>query len=183
MSKKVIMSKKEKYELLLQQVESLIEGETNKIGVMANITAAIHDTMQFFWVGFYLVEGNELILGPFQGSVACFRIPCTKGVCGAAWSRRATVVVEDVDKFPGHIACSSLSRSEIVVPVFNQQGEVAAQIYFFFAIFRKKEYLCNPNRGVAQLASASALGAEGRVFESHHPDKKARRTRLAFPSR
>ena len=105
------MSKKEKYELLLQQVESLIEGETNKIGVMANITAAIHDTMQFFWVGFYLVEGDELILGPFQGSVACFRIP---------------VVVEDVDKFPGHIACSSLSRSEIVVPVFNQQGEVAA---------------------------------------------------------
>ena len=126
MSKIVIMSKKEKYELLLHQVESLIEGETNKIGVMANITAAIHDTMQFFWVGFYLVEGDELILGPFQGSVACFRIPCTKGVCGAAWSRRATVVVEDVDQFPGHIACSSLSRSEIVVPVFNQQGEVAA---------------------------------------------------------
>ena len=120
------MSKKEKYELLLHQVESLIEGETNKIGVMANITAAIHDVMQFFWVGFYLVEGDELILGPFQGSVACFRIPCTKGVCGAAWSRRATVVVEDVDKFTGHIACSSLSRSEIVVPVFNQQGEVAA---------------------------------------------------------
>lgn len=126
MSKIVTMSKKEKYELLLQQVESLIEGETNKIGVMANITAAIHDTMQFFWVGFYLVEGDELILGPFQGSVACFRIPFNKGVCGAAWSRRATVVVEDVDKFPGHIACSSLSRSEIVVPVFNQQGEVAA---------------------------------------------------------
>ena len=126
MSKIVVMSKKEKYELLLHQVESLIEGETNKIGVMANITAAIHDTMHFFWVGFYLVEGNELILGPFQGSVACFRIPRNKGVCGAAWSRRATVVVEDVDKFPGHIACSSLSRSEIVVPVFNQQGEVAA---------------------------------------------------------
>ena len=120
------MSKKEKYELLLRQVESLIEGETNKVGVLANVTAAIHDTMGFFWVGFYLVDGNELILGPFQGSVACFHIPYNKGVCGTAWARRETVVVEDVETFPGHIACSSLSRSEIVVPVFNQNNEVTA---------------------------------------------------------
>ena len=120
------MSKKEKYELLLRQVESLIEGETNKVGVLANVTAAIHDTMGFFWVGFYLVDGNELILGPFQGSVACFHIPYNKGVCGTAWARRETVVVEDVETFPGHIACSSLSRSEIVVPVFDQNNEVTA---------------------------------------------------------
>ena len=120
------MSKKEKYKMLLQQVESLVAGETNWIGVLANVTAAIHDTMHFFWVGFYLVQGDELALGPFQGSVACFRIPCNKGVCGTAWSRRATVIVEDVDQFPGHIACSSLSRSEIVVPVFNQNGDVTA---------------------------------------------------------
>jgi GAF domain-containing protein len=120
------MSKKEKYELLLRQVEALIEGETNKVGVLANVTAAIHDTMGFFWVGFYMVEGNELILGPFQGSVACFHIPYNKGVCGTAWARRETVIVDDVETFPGHIACSSLSRSEIVVPVFDANGEVTA---------------------------------------------------------
>ena len=120
------MTKKENYEMLLQQVESLVAGETNWVGVLANVTAAIHDTMHFFWVGFYLVQGKELVLGPFQGSVACFRIPCNKGVCGTAWSRRETVIVEDVDKFPGHIACSSLSRSAIVVPIFNQNGEVCA---------------------------------------------------------
>ena len=121
-----IMEKKEKYELLLQQVESLIAGETNKVGVLANVSAAIHEAMGFFWTGFYLVNDNELILGPFQGSVACYHIPYNKGVCGTAWARRQTVVVPDVEEFPGHIACSSLSRSEIVVPVFNASNEVVA---------------------------------------------------------
>lgn len=120
------MNKKEKYELLLQQVESLVAGETNWVGVLANVTAAIRETMQFFWVGFYLVQGKELVLGPFQGSVACYHIPYGKGVCGTAWARRETVIVEDVEQFPGHIACSSLSKSEIVVPIFNQNGEVTA---------------------------------------------------------
>ena len=120
------MEKKEKYELLLQQVESLIAGETNKVGVLANVSAAIHESMGFFWTGFYLVNDNELILGPFQGSVACYHIPYNKGVCGTAWARRQTVVVPDVEEFPGHIACSSLSRSEIVVPVFNASNEVVA---------------------------------------------------------
>jgi len=120
------MEKKEKYELLLQQVESLIVGETNKVGVLANVSAAIHEAMGFFWTGFYLVNDNELILGPFQGSVACYHIPYNKGVCGTAWARRQTVVVPDVEEFPGHIACSSLSRSEIVVPVFNASNEVVA---------------------------------------------------------
>ena len=120
------MEKKEKYELLLQQVESLIAGETNKVGVLANVSAAIHESMGFFWTGFYLVNDNELILGPFQGSVACYHIPYDKGVCGTAWARRQTVVVPDVEEFPGHIACSSLSRSEIVVPVFNASNEVVA---------------------------------------------------------
>ena len=120
------MEKKEKYELLLQQVECLIAGETNKVGVLANVSAAIHEAMGFFWTGFYLVNDNELILGPFQGSVACYHIPYNKGVCGTAWARRQTVVVPDVEEFPGHIACSSLSRSEIVVPVFNASNEVVA---------------------------------------------------------
>ncbi|MBR7018505.1 MAG: GAF domain-containing protein [Prevotella sp.] len=120
------MEKKEKYELLLRQVESLIAGETNKVGVLANVSAAIHEAMGFFWTGFYLVNDNELILGPFQGSVACYHIPYNKGVCGTAWARRQTVVVPDVEEFPGHIACSSLSRSEIVVPVFNASNEVVA---------------------------------------------------------
>ena len=120
------MSKKERYELLLRQVESLIAGETNKVGVLANVSAAIHEAMGFFWTGFYLVNDNELILGPFQGSVACYHIPYNKGVCGTAWARQQTVVVPDVEEFPGHIACSTLSRSEIVVPVFNSSHEVVA---------------------------------------------------------
>ena len=120
------MEKKEKYELLLQQVESLIAGETNKVGVLANVSAAIHEAMGFFWTGFYMVHGDELRLGPFQGSVACMHIPFGRGVCGTAWQRKETVVVPDVEAFPGHIACSSLSRSEIVVPVFNATNEVVA---------------------------------------------------------
>ncbi len=119
------MEKREIYRQLLTQVESLIEGETNRISVLANVTAAVKEALAFFWVGFYLVENDELALGPFQGSVACYHIGYGKGVCGTAWARRQTVVVEDVEAFPGHIACSSLSRSEIVVPLFDGNGEVA----------------------------------------------------------
>ena len=119
------MSKEETYRLLIEQIRSLIDGETDAIAVMANVVAAIHETMGFFWTGFYRValkadsDVQELVLGPFQGPVACMHIPFGRGVCGSAWQRRETLVVPDVEQFPGHIACSSLSRSEIVVPVFD----------------------------------------------------------------
>ena len=120
------MDKKEKYRLLTEQIRSLIEGETDRTAVMANVCAAIHQEMGFFWTGFYRVKGDELVLGPFQGPVACIHIPYGKGVCGSAWKRKDTIVVPDVEQFPGHIACSSLSRSEIVVPLFSKEGEVMA---------------------------------------------------------
>lgn len=116
------MEKEEKYRLLVEQVRSLIEGEKDSIAIMANVCAAIHETMGFFWTGFYRVVGDELLLGPFQGPVACMHIPFGKGVCGSAWQQRRTLIVPDVEQFPGHIACSSLSRSEIVVPVFSADG-------------------------------------------------------------
>lgn len=118
--------KEEKYELLVSQIRALIEGENDVIAVMSNVAAAIHQTMGFWWTGFYRVKGEELVLGPFQGPVACMHIPYGKGVCGTAWQRAETVVVEDVEKFPGHIACSSESKSEIVVPVFDGDGKVTA---------------------------------------------------------
>ena len=121
------MEKEKKYRLLVEQVKSLVEGETDSIAVMANVCAAIHETMGFFWTGFYRVVDGELLLGPFQGPVACMHIAFGRGVCGTAWQRRQTIVVPDVEQFPGHIACSSLSRSEIVVPVFaGDGGEVVA---------------------------------------------------------
>lgn len=118
--------KEEKYELLVSQIRALIEGENDVIAVMSNVAAAIHQTMGFWWTGFYRVKGDELVLGPFQGPVACMHIPYGKGVCGTAWQRAETVVVEDVEQFPGHIACSSESKSEIVVPVFGGDGKVTA---------------------------------------------------------
>lgn len=118
------LDKESKYKDLLPQIKSLIEGENNLIANLANICAALKQTFDFFWVGFYLVNNNELVLGPFQGSIACTRIACGKGVCGTSWKEQKTILVEDVDKFPGHIACSSLSRSEIVVPVFNKNNVV-----------------------------------------------------------
>lgn len=123
---KMRMEKKEKYILLTEQIRNLIEGETDTVAVMANVCAAIHQEMGFFWTGFYRVQGDELVLGPFQGPVACMHIPFGKGVCGSAWKRKETIVVPDVEQFPGHIACSSLSRSEIVVPLFSEEGEVTA---------------------------------------------------------
>ena len=120
------MEKEEKYRLLTEQIKALVEGETDSVAVMANVCAAIHETMGFFWTGFYIVKGEELRLGPFQGSVACMHIGYGRGVCGTAWQQCQTQVVPDVELFPGHIACSSLSRSEIVVPVFSQANEVVA---------------------------------------------------------
>ena len=120
------MNKDEKYALLSEQIGALIAGETDQVAVMANVAAAIHQEMGFFWTGFYCVKNNELVLGPFQGPVACMHIPYGKGVCGTAWKEATTQVVPDVELFPGHIACSSLSRSEIVVPVFSEGGDVKA---------------------------------------------------------
>ena len=118
--------KSQKYQMLVSQIASLIEGEADQIAVMSNVAAAIHQEMKFWWTGFYRVVGDELLLGPFQGPVACMHIPFGRGVCGTAWQRQQTVVVPDVDQFPGHIACSSQSRSEIVVPVFRPDGKVTA---------------------------------------------------------
>ena len=120
------MEKTEKYRLLERQVAALLEGETDVIAKMANVAAVLHETFGFWWTGFYRVAGNELVLGPFQGPVACMHIPFGKGVCGTAWKRNETVVVPDVEQFPGHIACSSASRSEIVVPVHGPDGAVTA---------------------------------------------------------
>jgi GAF domain-containing protein len=117
------MTKEERYEQLTAQIKSLIEGETDAVSVMANVAAAIQQEMGFFWTGFYLDKGDCLHLGPFQGPVACMRIAYGRGVCGAAFEQRQTIIVPDVEQFPGHIACSSLSQSEIVVPIFNDDGE------------------------------------------------------------
>lgn len=110
-------SKEARYALLYEQIKSLLAGETDPIARMANVAAMIHFTFRFFWTGFYRVVGEELVLGPFQGPLACMRIGYGRGVCGAAWREARTLVVPDVEQFPGHIACSSLSRSEIVVPI------------------------------------------------------------------
>ena len=120
------MEKAEKYRLLERQVAALLEGETDVIAKMANVAAVLHETFGFWWTGFYRVAGDELVLGPFQGPVACMHIPFGKGVCGTAWKQNETVVVPDVEQFPGHIACSSASRSEIVVPVHGPDGAVTA---------------------------------------------------------
>lgn len=118
--------KEEKYELLYKQICAMIESENDIIANMANIAAMIQETFRFWWTGFYRVLGDELVLGPFQGPLACSRIKYGRGVCGTAWKERATQVVPDVEKFPGHIACSSTSKSEIVVPVFDIDGNVTA---------------------------------------------------------
>lgn len=117
------MSKEERYQAFLTQYAPLIEGETNAVSILANTSAALKEAFGFFWVGFYMVNDNELHLGPFQGSIACYRIRKGRGVCGTAWAEAKTQVVADVDLFPGHIACSLLSRSEIVVPIIAN-GEV-----------------------------------------------------------
>ncbi len=117
-------SKQERYNTLLPQIESLVAGEPDVIANLSNIAAALKQTMNFFWVGFYIVKNDQLVLGPFQGPIACTRIGFGKGVCGASWKEKKVMLVPDVEQFPGHIACSSASKSEIVLPAFKQ-GEVA----------------------------------------------------------
>ena len=117
--------KEQKYKLLHKQIAALVNGESDTIANMANVAAMIHATFGFWWTGFYRVVGEELVLGPFQGPLACSRIRYGRGVCGTAWKERATQIVPDVELFPGHIACSSLSRSEIVVPVWSDEEIVA----------------------------------------------------------
>lgn len=117
-------TKEEKYIELIPQIKALLDGETDAIANMANICAALKYGMNFFWVGFYLVKKDQLVLGPFQGPVACTRINSGKGVCGTAWLKKETIIVDDVETFPGHIACSSLSKSEIVLPLLDQQNTV-----------------------------------------------------------
>lgn len=116
-------TKEEKYQALIPQIKNLLDGETDLIANMANITAALKTTFNFLWVGFYLVKDQQLVLGPFQGPIACTRINYGKGVCGTSWQKKETIIVDDVETFPGHIACSSLSKSEIVVPLFNHNNE------------------------------------------------------------
>ena len=119
------MTKQETYQTLLPQIESLVAGETDMIAKMANVTAVLHEAFGFWWTGFYRVEGQQLVLGPFQGPIACTRIPYGKGVCGTAWQRAETIIVPNVHEFAGLIACSSASNSEIVVPILHD-GQVIA---------------------------------------------------------
>jgi L-methionine (R)-S-oxide reductase len=116
-------TKEEQYQSLLPQIKGLLEGEDDLVANLANVAAALKEQFRWFWVGFYLVKDDQLVLGPFQGPVACTRIRKGRGVCGTSWTKAETLIVPDVEKFPGHIACSSLSRSEIVVPLFKN-GEV-----------------------------------------------------------
>lgn len=117
-------TKKEKYEALLPQIQAVIQGETDLIANLANISAMLHEAFSWWWVGFYWVKGEELVLAPFQGTLACTRIGFGKGVCGTAWKEKKSQWVPDVEQFPGHIACSSLTKSEIVVPIFTENQEV-----------------------------------------------------------
>lgn len=118
-------SKADKYKELLPQLKSLLQAETDVIANMGNVAAALKEVFGFFWVGFYIVRDDQLVIGPFQGPIACTRISFGKGVCGTAWKKEEAIIVPDVDRFPGHISCSSLSKSEIVIPVFHN-GKVAA---------------------------------------------------------
>lgn len=117
-------TKEEIYQSIIPQIKALVEGESDITANMANVCAALKFGLNFFWVGFYLVKNNQLVLGPFQGPVACTRINLGKGVCGTSWQNNQVIIVDDVDAFPGHIACSSLSKSEIVLPVYNSKKEI-----------------------------------------------------------
>ena len=120
------MDKQETYKLLLSQVKAMVKDETDPVANMANVAALIQEAFRFWWTGFYRVIGEQLVLGPFQGPLACMRIRRGRGVCGTAWEKDETQVVPDVEQFPGHIACSSASRSEIVVPIHDKEGKVTA---------------------------------------------------------
>ncbi|MFD2557301.1 GAF domain-containing protein [Sphingobacterium tabacisoli] len=118
-------NKEEQYKSLIPQIKALLTGEPDKIANLANVAAALKEQFNFFWVGFYLVKGDQLVLGPFQGPVACTRISFNKGVCGASWAQKQTLIVPNVEEFPGHIACSSISKSEIVIPMMKNDEVVA----------------------------------------------------------
>ena len=118
------ITKEEKYIEILPQLKALVETENDIVANLANICAALKFSFDFFWVGFYIVKNNQLVLGPFQGPIACTRINLGKGVCGTAWQKKEIIIVGDVDAFPGHIACSSLSKSEVVLPIFDNQNNV-----------------------------------------------------------
>lgn len=120
-----VADRQERYDQLLPQIAALVEGESSLVANLANVAAALRQTFGFFWVGFYVIDGEELVLGPFQGDIACTRIGFGKGVCGTSWKEKKTIIVPNVDEFPGHIACSSASRSEIVVPIFLNESVVA----------------------------------------------------------
>ncbi len=122
---KIKGTRAEQYQNLLPQIKALTLGESNHIANMANVSAALKETFDFLWIGFYLVENEELVLGPFQGPIACTRISFGKGVCGTSWKEERIIIVDDVEQFPGHIACSSLSKSEIVLPIYNKHKMVA----------------------------------------------------------
>lgn len=117
-------TKEEQYKFLLPQIKGLLEGETDLIANLANVCAALKEQFKWLWVGFYIVKNNELVVGPFQGPVACTRIKKGRGVCGTSLAEARTIIVDDVEKFPGHIACSSLSKSEIVIPIFKNHGVI-----------------------------------------------------------
>jgi L-methionine (R)-S-oxide reductase len=121
----MIVNKAEQYALSLSQIKGITENEPNRIANMANVVAVLKQNLGYFWIGFYLVDGNELVLGPFQGTPACVRIARGKGVCGTSWQKAETILVDDVHEFPGHIACDANSKSEIVVPVFDKSGTVS----------------------------------------------------------
>ena len=126
MSESLVISvsadKKERYEVLVPQIAALVEGEKDVVANLSNIAAALRQAMDFFWVGFYLVKDKQLVLGPFQGPIACTRIDFGKGVCGTSWKEKRTILVPDVEEFPGHIACSSDSKSEVVLPAFKNDN-------------------------------------------------------------
>jgi L-methionine (R)-S-oxide reductase len=117
-------TKEEKYISIIPQIKSIIQNETDAVANMANICSVLKYTFNFFWVGFYIIKNNQLVLGPFQGPIACTRINKGKGVCGTAWEKETAIIVDDVETFPGHIACSSLSKSEIVIPIFDSKNNV-----------------------------------------------------------
>ncbi len=120
------LDKKQQYEILIPQLRALIQGEEDLVANLANFSAALRQTFDWFWVGFYIVKNDELVLGPFQGTIACTRIKYGKGVCGSAWANQKSMLIPDVTEFPEHIACSSLSVAEIVIPIFNGQDKVIA---------------------------------------------------------
>jgi GAF domain-containing protein len=152
-------SRKEQYLSLIPQLKALVEGETDTMAALGNLMSAIKYGMNFFWVGLYAVKGNELVLGPFQGTVACTRIDFGKGVCGHCWKEKKTIIVDDVDSFAGHIACSSESKSEIVLPVFDKAGNVTMVFDVdseHLAHFSKvdEEYLLEVVRIIEQILNA-----------------------------